>query len=34
MGPNVEVSGGLKRAKQALGCPLDRQVRAERNSKP
>ena len=22
-GPNVEVSGGLKTAKQALGCPLD-----------
>jgi hypothetical protein len=32
--PNVEVSGGLKRAKQALARPLDRQVRAERNSKP
>ena len=32
-GPNVEVSGGLKAAKQALGRPLDRRVRAQRNSK-
>ena len=30
MGPNVEVSGGLKRAKRALGCPLDWQVRRSR----
>ena len=29
-GPNVEVSGDLKRAKRALGRPLDRQVRRSR----
>jgi hypothetical protein len=33
MGPNVEVSGVLKRAKRALPRPLDRPVRVERNSK-
>ena len=30
VGSNVEVSGGLKRAKRALGCPLDWQVRRSR----
>ena len=30
VGPNVEVSGGLKRAQRALGCPLDWQVRRSR----
>ena len=34
LGPNVEVSGGLKRAKRALGCPLDWQVRLQSHSKP
>ena len=30
VGSNVEVSGGLKRAQRALGCPLDWQVRRSR----
>ena len=34
VGSSVEVSGGLKAAKQALARPLDRLVRLERTSKP